>query len=68
MPGPSHFHLCKSYWIPMYAMKCRNGAVREKIPTSPMLIEYTTFMRSVDVADQLQASYSSQSQSHKWWH
>jgi hypothetical protein len=26
-----------------------NGAVREKIPTSPMLLEYTTFMRGVDV-------------------
>jgi hypothetical protein len=46
----------------------RNGPVREKIPTSPMLIEYTTFMRGVDVADQLRASYSSQSRSHKWWH
>jgi hypothetical protein len=45
-----------------------NGPVREKIPTSPMLIEYTTFMRGVDVADQLRASYSSQSRSHKWWH
>jgi hypothetical protein len=46
----------------------RNGAVRENIPTSPMLLEYTTFMRGVDVADQLRASYSLQSRSHKWWH
>jgi hypothetical protein len=46
----------------------RNGAIREKIPTSPMLLEYTTFMRGIDVAYQLQASYSSQSWSHKWWH
>ena len=46
----------------------RNGTIREKIPTSPMLLEYTTFMRGVDVAYQLQASYSSQSWSHKWWH
>jgi hypothetical protein len=45
-----------------------NGVVREKIPTSPMLLEYTTYTRGVDVADQLQASYSSQSRSHKWWH
>jgi hypothetical protein len=33
-----------------------------------MLVEYTTFMRGVNVTDQLQALYSSQSQSHKWWH
>jgi hypothetical protein len=46
----------------------RNGAVSEKIPTSPILVEYTTFMRGVDVADHLCASYSSQSRSHKWWH
>jgi hypothetical protein len=45
-----------------------NGTVREKVPISPMLIEYTTYMRGVDVVDQLQASYSSQSRSHKWWH
>jgi hypothetical protein len=45
-----------------------NGPVREKIPTSPILIEYRTFTRGVDVADQLRASYSSQSRSHKWWH
>jgi hypothetical protein len=46
----------------------RNGAVREMVLTSPMLLEYTTFMRGVDVADQIWASYSSQSRSHKWWH
>jgi hypothetical protein len=33
-----------------------------------MLLEYTTFMKGVDVADQLRASDSSQSRSHKWWH
>jgi hypothetical protein len=44
----------------------RNGAVREKIPTLPMLLENTNFMRGVDVADQLQASYSSHSWSQKW--
>jgi hypothetical protein len=47
---------------------CRNGAVRENIPTSPTLLEYTTFMRGVDVADQLRASYTFQTRSHKWWH
>jgi hypothetical protein len=46
----------------------RNEAVRDNIPTSPILLEYTTFMRGVDVADQLRASYSSITRSHKWWH
>jgi hypothetical protein len=46
----------------------RHGTIREDIPTSPVLLEYTTFMRGVDVADQLRASYSSQTRSHKWWH
>jgi hypothetical protein len=62
MPGPSYFNTCKSYRIscmPRDEVPRRNGAVRENIPTSPMLVEYTTFMRGVDVADQLQASYSS---------
>jgi hypothetical protein len=42
--------------------------MREMVPTSSMRVEYTTFMRDVDVADQIRASYSSQSRSHKWWH
>ena len=43
-------------------------AVRNLIPTSPIHLEYTTYMRGVDVADQLRASYSCQTRSHKWWH
>jgi hypothetical protein len=31
----------------------RNGAIREAIPTSPVHLEYTTYMRGVDVADLL---------------
>jgi hypothetical protein len=54
--------------VPMAEVPRRNGAVKDKIPTSPVLLEYTTFMRGVDVADQLRASYSSQTRSHKWWH
>jgi hypothetical protein len=54
--------------VPLHKVPRRNGAVREMVPTSPMLLEYTTFMRGVDVADQIRASYSSQSRSHKWWH
>jgi hypothetical protein len=46
----------------------RNGPVRDTIHTSPMHLEYTTHMRGVDVADQLRASYSCQTRSHKWWH
>lgn len=33
-----------------------------------MLRDYTTYMRGVDVADQLKAPYSSHPRSHKWWH
>jgi hypothetical protein len=54
--------------VPHDEVPRRNGAVREQIPTSHVLLEYTTFMRGVDVADQLRASYSSQTRSHKWWH
>jgi hypothetical protein len=46
----------------------RNGAVRKAVHTSPIHLEYTTYMRGVDVANQLRASYSYQTRSHKWWH
>jgi hypothetical protein len=46
----------------------RNGAIREQVPTLPMLREYTKFMRGMDVANQLRVSYSSLTRSHKWWH
>ena len=55
-------------YVPMAKVPRRNGAVRDKIPTSLILLEYTTFMRGVDVVDQLRALYSLQTQSHKWWH
>ena len=45
--------------MPCDEVPYRNGAIREKIPTSLVLLEYTTYMRGVDVADQLWASYSS---------
>jgi hypothetical protein len=54
--------------VPIVEVPRRNGAVKENIPTSHVLLEYTTFMRGVDVANQLHASYSSQTRSHKWWH
>jgi hypothetical protein len=44
----------------------RNGAVRVKIPTSHVLLEYTTYMQGVDVDNQLRASYSSLTRSLKW--
>jgi hypothetical protein len=49
-------------------LRHRNGAVRDDIHTSPIHFEYTTYMRGIDVANQLCASYSCQTQSHKWLH
>jgi hypothetical protein len=46
----------------------RCGSVKNMIKTSPIHKEYTTYMRGVDVADQLRGSYSCQVRSHKWWH
>jgi hypothetical protein len=44
------------------------GSVRKALETSPMHYQYTTYMRGVDVADQLRGEYSSQVRTHKWWH
>jgi hypothetical protein len=38
--------------MPLDTVPWRNGAVREIVPTSLILVEYTTFMRGVDIADQ----------------
>jgi hypothetical protein len=46
----------------------RNGLFRGKIPTSSVLLVYITFIRGVDIIDQVRALYSSLSRSHKWWH
>ena len=46
----------------------RHGAVTNEIFTSPVLLEYTKYIRGVDVAVQLWASYTCHKQSHKWWH
>jgi hypothetical protein len=54
--------------MPVDTVPRRHGVVRDDVQTSPVLVEYTPFMRGVDVADQLRASYSSQTRSHKWWH
>ena len=56
------------YQYPVVSVPCRNGSICEEIQTSPMHLEYTTHMHGVDVADQLRASYSCQTRSHKWWH
>jgi hypothetical protein len=53
---------------PVDVVPRRNGPVCEEIQSSPMHKEYTTYMRGIDVADQLRASYSCQVRSHKWWH
>jgi hypothetical protein len=54
------------YENPVVTVPRRQGATRVNIQTSPVLLEYTTDMRGVDVADQLRASYSAQVRSHKW--
>ena len=54
--------------MPIDEVPRRNGAIWEQVATSPVLKEYTKFMRGVDVANQLRASYSSLTWSHKWWH
>ena len=46
--------------FPIITVPWQEGAVRNGIPTSPVLLEYTTDMRGVDVANQLRASYSCQ--------
>lgn len=51
---------CKVIMVP-----CQLGALRISIPTTPIHLEYTMFMRSVDVVDQLRGSYSYQMRLHK---
>ena len=36
----------------------KSGAVHHQIPTSPIVVKYTTYMCGVDVVDQLRSSYS----------
>jgi hypothetical protein len=36
--------------------------------TSLMHLKYTTHKRGVDVTNHLQAFYSTQNRTHKWWH
>jgi hypothetical protein len=55
--------LCEIVEVP-----CRVGVVRKKIKTSPIHLEYTTYMRGVDVADHVWSNYTSMGRSHKWWH
>jgi hypothetical protein len=54
--------------MPVDTVPRKHGAVRDDVQTSPIFVEYTTFMRGVDIANQLRASYSSQTRNHKWWH
>jgi hypothetical protein len=54
--------------VPVDVVPRRSGSVREMVFSNPMHVEYTTHMHGVDIADQLRASYSLQTQSHKWWH
>ena len=40
--------------------------IRHQIPTSFILLEFTTYMQRVDFADQLRSSYIAQTRSYKW--
>lgn len=48
-------------WVP---------GVRERVsfPTSPILLQYQSNMRGVDIVDQEVQEYTVQFRSHKWWH
>ena len=46
----------------------RNGEEKPMIETSPLHLEYTTSMRSIDIAHHLCSNHSSQARTHKWWH
>lgn len=44
------------------------GTLHINNPTSPIHLEYTTYMRGVDVGDELCGTYSTLPKTHKWWH
>jgi hypothetical protein len=44
------------------------GRERVDFPTSPVLLQYQSNMRGMDLVDQKREYYSIQLQSHKWWH
>jgi hypothetical protein len=46
----------------------RVGNMRKTLETSPMHYQCTTYMREVDVADQLRREYTCQVCTQKWWH
>ena len=50
-------------YMPVDTVPRRHNTIREGIQTSPILVEYSIFMRGIDVVDQLHASYSSQTRS-----
>jgi hypothetical protein len=41
---------------------------RVDFPTSPILLQYQSNMRGIDVVDQCRMYYTAALQSHKWWH
>ena len=46
----------------------RSGVICNQILTLPVLVQCTTHIQGVDVANQYRAAYSSQTWLHKWWH
>jgi hypothetical protein len=64
MPCPPHFKSRTSNRVSL----CAGGYSAKEAWSYSGKHSDITYMRGVDVADQLQASYSSQTRSHKWWH
>ena len=56
-------------WAPEVTVLRRIPGLRGQllVPSSPMHVQYTEYMRGVDVTNQLRGNYSSQLRCHKWW-
>ena len=62
---PTHAPPISTLGAPLLTVPCQHEVVHDAISTSPVLLEYTTYMYGIDVVDQLWACYSSEIQSHK---
>jgi hypothetical protein len=53
--------------VPRTTVRRFSGPKKLEVPTSPMQIMYTKFMRGIDVHDQIRESYTSSIATKKWW-